>query len=201
MSLIFGVFILGILAGWVLEWLLVYLFLPNPKQRLEAALQTSRQEVSKLQSRIRELEAKAATHAAPTTEITPQVTPPAPAATPKTEETTEATKTEKQPGPADGVAQTEAANVEATTTNNDNREPDDLTKLLGVGPKLAEAMQTAGITRFSQIAEIGGEEVAKRLSENGVRYVKTSVDTWTRQAKLAAQGNWEELKVYQESLK
>jgi small subunit ribosomal protein S2 len=199
MSLILGIFILGILAGWILEWLFVLLFIPNPKQRLEKALESSRQEIARLQSRIRELETRPAapeTVAEPVTETAPQpeavaepadVTEPEPEASPQPE--------------AVAKAASEPAPIEETSTPDENLEPDDLTKLGGIGPKLAEAMQAAGITRFAQIAEMGSDEVGKRLSENGVRYAKAAAESWSEQAKLAAQGDWKGLKAYQESLK
>jgi len=57
MSQLAGVFILGILCGWLLEWIFVRLFVPNPKRKLETALQASRKETAALQQQNRELQA------------------------------------------------------------------------------------------------------------------------------------------------
>ena len=195
----------------MLEWLFVYLFLPNPKQRLEKALEASRQEIAKLQNKIRALEAKPAPIMASSTDSSK----PAPAETtadnnvPVAEETTTPppeteTASQSETEPQTAAPEPELATVpeaETTVGTDTNQEPDDLTKLGGVGPKLAEAMQTAGITRFAQITEMGVDGVGKRLSENGVRYAKAAAATWAEQAKLAAQGDWKGLKAYQEALK
>lgn len=210
MSLILGIFILGILAGWILEWLVVFLFMPNPKKRLQTALDASRKEVATLQTRIRNLEAQVATAAtASPTADTPSAAmaetnepnePEAEASvSPEVEETVEAAS-QVEPE-AESTAQPDIEVAATPTPAGEPAKPDDLTKLGGVGPKLAEAMQAAGITHFTQIAEMGGEAVGKRLSDNGVRYAKAAAETWAEQAKLAAQGDWKGLKDYQDSLK
>lgn len=202
MSLMLGVFILGVLAGWILEWLIVLLFIPNPKQRLEKTLETSRQEIARLQSRIRELETKPAATSGSNESQVAEV-PAEPVAEAASEiETGDVATPEAEPQTEVAAEPAETSEVEPEPVSDaETLEPDDLTKLGGIGPKLAEAMQAAGITRFAQIAEMGGDEVGKRLSENGVRYTKAAAETWSEQAKLAAQGDWKGLKAYQESLK
>lgn len=56
-------------------------------------------------------------------------------------------------------AETEAA-IEAATPPI-VAEPDDLTRLVGVGPKLAAALAEQGVTRFAQIAAWTADDIAR----------------------------------------
>jgi predicted flap endonuclease-1-like 5' DNA nuclease len=181
MSKLAGIFILGILAGWVMEWIFVRLFVPNPKKKLETALQASRKENDNLQKQNRELQA---TLNATTAENTKPVTPPVAELSVKTP-----------------IAEPEAVAAEPTTPVADALENDDLTKLSGIGPKLAEAMNAAGINRYAQLAELSIETVGERLASSGIRYSKASAESWAAQAALADKSDWTGLKTYQLALK
>lgn len=64
---------------------------------------------------------------------------------------------------------------------------DDLTRIVGIGPKLAAALAERGVTRFAQLAAWGADELAEAdaaLSLKG-RAVR---DAWVAQAKRFAQG-------------
>ena len=63
---------------------------------------------------------------------------------------------------------------------------DDLTKLSGVGPKLAEKLNAAGVTRFDQIAAWGEDEIA---AMNEVLSFKGRIERegWVEQAKALAE--------------
>ncbi len=67
-------------------------------------------------------------------------------------------------------------------------EPDDLTRLVGIGPKLAGALAARGVTHFAHLAAWGAEDLAAfdaALSLKG-RAVR---DAWVAQAKrLSAEG-------------
>ncbi|HRJ54513.1 MAG TPA: helix-hairpin-helix domain-containing protein [Candidatus Thiothrix moscowensis] len=207
MSTLAGVFILGVLAGWLVEWIFVRLFVPNPKKKVEVALQAARKENEKLQQQVRELQAAAA-HAvtvAPvqaTESAVVAVVPPVPT---EPEALTEVVPEAVVP---DVVAAEPDVAVEAaepvvqvepemqTVTSND-----DLTKLGGIGPKLAEAMKAAGISRYAQLVEMSVEEVNARLADSGIRYGKAAAESWAAQAKMAEAGDWKALKEYQASLK
>ena len=76
---------------------------------------------------------------------------------------------------------------------------EDLTRLNGIGPKLAEAMQNAGIHNYAQLSEMTADEIAICL--NGIRYNKNLLDSWPKQAVFAAQKDWNGLKQFQSSLK
>ena len=77
--------------------------------------------------------------------------------------------------------------------------PDDLTIIEGIGPKIASLMQAAGIATFTQLAGADLSRLEKILQDAGLRLADPG--TWSEQARLAAEGKWEELKVLTDSLK
>ena len=78
--------------------------------------------------------------------------------------------------------------------------PDDLKKIEGIGPKIASILVNAGIDTFAKLAEKDPEEIREILLKEGKRYASHNPATWPRQAKLAAEGKWEELKKWQDEL-
>jgi predicted flap endonuclease-1-like 5' DNA nuclease len=77
---------------------------------------------------------------------------------------------------------------------------DDLTLIWGLGPKAAQVLTAAGITRFETLAEMTGSWVEELLREAGYPAVSRVVATWPTQAQLADEGAWETLTIYQKSL-
>ena len=60
---------------------------------------------------------------------------------------------------------------------------DDLTRISGVGPKLAKKLNQAGVTRFVQIAELSDEAIAQ-LERDVVRFNgRIKRDDWQGQAR------------------
>ncbi|WP_308991481.1 50S ribosomal protein L21 [Mariniflexile litorale] len=77
---------------------------------------------------------------------------------------------------------------------------DDLKKIEGAGPKAAEALVNAGLDTFAKIAKAKPEELSAILTEASSRLSHIVTDTWPKQAKLAADGKWDELKELQDKL-
>ena len=77
---------------------------------------------------------------------------------------------------------------------------DDLKKIEGAGPKAAEALVNAGYETFAKVAKATPEELSNVLSEASSRLAHIVTDTWPKQAKLAANGKWDELKELQDRL-
>lgn len=77
--------------------------------------------------------------------------------------------------------------------------PDDLKKLEGIGPKVAEHLNKMGITTFAQLAEANVDEIQKMLNEAGLQMMNP--EGWIMQAKLAAKGDWDALAKLQDELK
>jgi len=80
-------------------------------------------------------------------------------------------------------------------------EADDLRKIEGIGPKIAEIFNLAGISTFADLAATSVEKLSEILTDAGSKYASKNPGTWPEQAKLAAEGNWDELKDLQEKLK
>ena len=77
---------------------------------------------------------------------------------------------------------------------------DDLTKVEGIGPKISEILASAGFPTFATLAEADVEKLREVLAEAGSRYKSHDPETWPAQAKLAAEGKWDELKKWQDEL-
>ncbi|MCB0448981.1 MAG: 50S ribosomal protein L21 [Confluentibacter sp.] len=74
---------------------------------------------------------------------------------------------------------------------------DDLKKVEGIGPKIAETLAAAGITTFAELAKSTPEKIAEIIADVRGNHV---TDTWPAQAKLAAEGKWDELAKWQDEL-
>jgi predicted flap endonuclease-1-like 5' DNA nuclease len=77
--------------------------------------------------------------------------------------------------------------------------PDDLTMIEGIGPKISGALIAAGVNTFAKLAAMQPEEIERIVRSAGVRMVGKA-ETWTKQAALAAEGKFDELKAYQRTL-
>ena len=81
-------------------------------------------------------------------------------------------------------------------------EPDDLTRIEGIGPKIASVLQEAGIKTFVQLAESSAEQLERIMVDAGGNLANLAdPGTWPTQAKIAAKGKWVALERYQERLK
>lgn len=74
---------------------------------------------------------------------------------------------------------------------------DDLKKVEGIGPKIAETLNAAGITTFAELAKTDAAKISEIIADVRGNHV---TDTWPAQAKLAAEGKWDELKKWQDEL-
>lgn len=77
--------------------------------------------------------------------------------------------------------------------------PEDLTVIEGIGPKVHTLLREAGIQTFAQLAATEISKLDEIIDRAGLRMI--NVSTWSEQAKLAAEGKWDELKALQDSLK
>jgi DNA-directed RNA polymerase subunit beta' len=78
--------------------------------------------------------------------------------------------------------------------------PDDLTKVEGIGPKVAEILNANGITTFAQLAGTSPEAIGEWLTAAGGMMANMKPGTWPKQAEMAAAGQWDELQVWQDEL-
>jgi small subunit ribosomal protein S6 len=94
-----------------------------------------------------------------------------------------------------------AAPPKPKVTKQPVQQPDNLKRIEGIGPKIAEVLKAAGIASFSKLASMKPEEVKDVLIAAGDRFSFQDPTTWPAQADLAAKGDWDKLKKWQEELK
>ncbi len=82
-------------------------------------------------------------------------------------------------------------------TRQKRQRKDDLTLIRGIGPRLATALQRAGIKTYKQLANASVAELERIARKAGVRAPKPA--DWQRQAVLAAEGKWNELRSLQKA--
>ena len=78
--------------------------------------------------------------------------------------------------------------------------PDDLKIIEGIGPKIAEIFVAAGISTFAKLASTDVAKLREILDAAGNKYAAHDPTTWPQQAKLAAEGKMDALKVLQDEL-
>ena len=75
---------------------------------------------------------------------------------------------------------------------------DDLTTIEGIGPKGQELLYDAGIMTWAALGQADPEKIREILAANGMGAHDPT--TWPKQAQMAAEGRWDELKVWQDEL-
>lgn len=80
------------------------------------------------------------------------------------------------------------------------KKADDLTTVEGIGPKIGELLNEAGVKSFKDLAKTSVEKLNEILSEAGGSFASHNPETWPEQAQLAADGKFDELKEWQDKL-
>jgi len=89
------------------------------------------------------------------------------------------------------------AEAPKATAKKASGKADDLKKIEGIGPKIAETLVEAGIATYADLAKAKPAKISEIIE--GVRGNHVP-DTWPQQAQLAADGKWDELKELQDKL-
>lgn len=77
---------------------------------------------------------------------------------------------------------------------------DDLKKIEGIGPKIEQILNENGIKTFLELSNTDAAKIKGMLEAAGNRYRTHNPTTWPEQARLAANGEWERLKMWQDEL-
>ena len=109
----------------------------------------------------------------------------------------EAIKATKAPKAAKAAPATRSK----ATQKSDNAVKDDLAKIEGIGPKIAQILSEGGIATFAELAKTNTNALKIMLAEAGSRNKMHDPTTWAEQAKLAVAGNWDALSKLQLELK
>ncbi len=86
-----------------------------------------------------------------------------------------------------------------TTILEDTR-MDDLKIVEGIGPKIEELLQNAGIKTFAKLASTSVSDINAILEAAGPRYQMHDPSTWPQQSALCRDGQWTALKTLQDEL-
>ena len=78
---------------------------------------------------------------------------------------------------------------------------DDLTKIEGIGKKIAELLKAENISSFADLSKATPKKLKAILDAAGNKFSMHEPATWPKQAKLAVAEKWEELKKLQSDLK
>ncbi|MBT8232835.1 MAG: 30S ribosomal protein S16 [Saprospiraceae bacterium] len=136
---------------------------------------------------------------APATEETP-----AEAEAPAAEETpteAEAPAAEETPAVAEEAAAKEEVKEDAAPAKEEAAaDSDDLTKIEGIGPAIAKALNSNGIGSFADLAGKTPEDVKAILEAAEGNFGGHEPTTWPKQAEMAAKGDWDALKKWQDEL-
>jgi predicted flap endonuclease-1-like 5' DNA nuclease len=95
---------------------------------------------------------------------------------------------EPEPDPEPEAAEAAPEPELEPVTTAEPPKPDDLKQIEGIGPKVAELLNAAGITTFAALAETGLDRLNQILDEAKLQYMEP--DSWPEQAALAARGDW-----------
>ncbi len=94
------------------------------------------------------------------------------------------------------IIELEAEEVFATAAGRD-----DLKELAGINPKAEAILNSIGIFRFSQLAQTPVTTIRRVLAEHGPLLHTYDPTTWPNQAYLAAEGRWDELRIWQDQMR
>ena len=109
-------------------------------------------------------------------------------------------ETVEEPKEAPVETKVEVEEKKAVPTKS-SAEVEDLTKIEGIGPKAAEALNNKGVVTYKDLAEAAPDTIKEILTEASSRMAHLDPTTWPKQAQMAADGKWDELKEWQENAK
>lgn len=107
------------------------------------------------------------------------------------------TPVEEQEAVAQDIDETLA---EAAERKDAEAAGEDLTKIEGIGPKIMEVLHNADIKTFAQLAETSADSIKELLDKAEGNFAAHTPATWPDQAKMAAAGEWDKLKAWQDEL-
>jgi predicted flap endonuclease-1-like 5' DNA nuclease len=158
-------------------------------------------EISELRSKLKLAEAELTVYAQEKLKAAQQsarvIETPAPTPAPMVESkptvVVEETKEEEAPAPAPfATAEASVAIEEEVTAPVAEAIKEDLTVVEGIGPKIAEILNNAGIVNYTQLAESKPETITEILLAQGEGYKIHNPGTWPEQAALLRDGKMEE---------
>ena len=101
-----------------------------------------------------------------------------------------------------GRIEPSAIEMQEPEIEDTDRPPDDLTRIEGIGPRIAGVLGDAGIRTFAQLSRTEIDWISSILEQADPRLLRLAdPTTWPEQARLAAAGDTEALNRLQDELK
>ena len=184
-------FLLGVIVGWVIEWLLYqFWWKPNHPKTGKSAGGDFSKERKKLTDKISDKDGEISHLKARIAMLGEQGK--------KSKPTVAKAKPKPTSKPA---APKPAAKKPASPKPKASNKPDDLKKVSGVGPKIAELLKADGIGSFASLAKADLAKIQSVLKDAGPRYALADASSWPEQAQLLDEGKLDALELLQASLK
>lgn len=79
--------------------------------------------------------------------------------------------------------------------------PDNLKKIEGIGPKIEKLLRNNEVYSFQQLSEASVADLRSYVMQGGKHMKSHDPTAWPQQAKLAAEGRWDDLEALQKALK
>jgi len=201
-SLGMGAFVLGILVGWLLEWAFFTFWVKTRENddcsSLKAELELKNKQISSLQSQLSS--STASTNTTKSSLMSDTTT---------NKSSAKVNKTTSKSTPAKSASTSKKSTAKASLNKSSAKKSspakkkkssagDDLTKVEGIGPKASGALKDAGINSFEKLANSKVAVIQKILDESDGRFGMMNPGSWPKQAKMAADGKWDQLKKWQD---
>lgn len=171
--------VVGVLFGWFLEWLYVYVTRSVPKNNKIKALKMALQEGEQAHSEV--IAKMTAEIEALTTQVT-ELTALNENAVTEAGKLKEELVIIQQTAEANQKQQDSTAKIAGVEMIGETSEHDDMTQLTGVGPKTAVLLNEAGLVSFVQLSSMDAESLIILLQTHNIPHSKAKVMNWPDQA-------------------
>ena len=114
-----------------------------------------------------------------------------------------ASKTSAKKAPAKKSSTKKASTKKVTAKKGGAKKSskkDNLTRIEGIGPKIAGILHEGGIMTFEALSKTKVDKIQTLLDAAGPRYRMHNPGSWPKQSKLAAKGDWKALDKLQDEL-
>ncbi len=181
-----GLFVLGILFGWLVEWLFFNFYWQpnhgNSDSSAGSAVKDLKQQLVEKNSEISTLKSKisAVANVKPKTKKSLVKKAPAPAP---------AAQAKKKPAKKKATVAAPAAKKVASKKPKSSSFGKELQKISGIGPKLSSTLTESGFDSFEKLAKAKTADLKKLISSSGTKYAMVDVSSWPEQADYLGKGD------------
>lgn len=106
---------------------------------------------------------------------------------------------EIKPGDETKVTKTKATKTKKKSAPKKVKK-DDLKRVEGIGPAIEKLLHKDGINTFEKLSNTKVAVISDILTKAGPRFQMHKPNTWPKQAEMAAKGQWDKLKKWQDEL-